>query len=117
MNGPTIGAQASTPARFGDDMPRVDPGNAGNSYLVYKLLVNARNHPESGEDEGVPDPWLGGMSPAGPPSLDELSRLRSWFVRGDPMPIDGRLVPGEMRAIVRWVLQGAHMPACSIEAP
>ena len=116
MTGPSVAATSTIPARFGDDMPRLDPHSAGNSYLVYKLLVNAGNHPSVGEAQREPDPWLGGevgLSPAERPSPEETARLRSWFVRGEPMPLNGRLEPDEMRAIVRWVLRGAATPACS----
>jgi hypothetical protein len=113
MTGPSVAAPVTNPSRFGDDMPRLEPGNAGNSYLVYKLLVHAGNHPATGETLDAPDPWLGGMAPPGPPPLAELSRLRSWFVRGEPMPLGGHLGPDEMRAIVRWVLQGAPTADCA----
>lgn len=110
LTGPSVGPAASNSLRLGDDMARIDPGNAGNSYLVYKLLVNPGNHPEAGE-EGK-DPWLGGLSSPGPPPREELERLRSRFVRGEPMPLGGQLRPDEMRSIVRWILQGANTPEC-----
>ncbi len=110
LTGPSVGALSANPRRFGDDMPRIDPGNAGNSYLVYKLLVNPDNHP--GQEERGDDPWLGGLPPPGPAPVEELSRLRSWFVRGEPMPPQANLSPDEMRAIVRWIMQGAPAPDC-----
>jgi len=109
--GASVGAPVANARRFGDDMPRVDPGNAGNSYLVYKLLINGANHPATGETLDD-DPWLGGLPPPGPPSWQELSRLRSWFVQGEPMPRGGHLSSGQMRSVVRWILQGAETPAC-----
>lgn len=113
MTGASVSAPASNPRRFGDDMPRLDPGNPGNSYVVYKLLVNPNNHPATGETLDEPDRWLGELPPPGPPSLQEISRLRSWFVRGEPMPLGGQLHPDEMRSLVRWVLGGAQTPACA----
>ncbi len=113
MTGPSVAAPVTNPSRFGDDMPRLEPGNAGNSYLVYKLLVQESNHPAAGETVDAPDPWLGGIAPSGPPPREELSRLRAWFVRGEPMPLGGHLEPDEMRAIVRWILQGAPTPDCA----
>jgi len=112
MTGLVVSTVTTTPIRFGDDMPRVDPGNAGNSYLVYKLLVNLGNHPSGGEDSPADDPWLAGLSSPGPASADEISRLRNWFVRGEPMPPNGSLATVEMRAIVRWILRGAAVSMC-----
>lgn len=112
LHGATVGAPVSNARRFGDDMPRLDPGNPGNSYLVYKLLVNPANHPVAGETSDEPDPWWGGLPPPGPPPPEELSRLRAWFVQGVPMPPGGSLSPAQMRAVVRWVMQGAETPAC-----
>ena len=113
MTGPSVGGTSDLPHRFGDDMPRVDPGSAGNSYLVYKLLVNRDNHPDPGEAESDSDPWLGGISSPGPSSSLEIDRLRSWFVRGKPMPMNGHLEPNQMRSVVRWVLQGAPVTFCA----
>ncbi|MCL2822594.1 MAG: hypothetical protein FWD57_01260 [Polyangiaceae bacterium] len=124
MRGSSVSALSSSPPRFGDDMPRLDPTNAGNSYVVYKLLVNPANHPGGGGQPDVdptdadpaegPDPWLGGLTPIDGPPVDEISRLRSWFVTGEPMPLTGHLSPSEMRSIVRWILQGANMPECGL---
>jgi hypothetical protein len=113
MRSATMGGVSSASYRFGDDMPRLDPGNAGNSYLVYKLLVNPENHPDEVDVAEEPDPWLGGITPPASPSLDELERLRSWFVRGEPMPLNAHLLPNETRAVVRWILLGAPVSSCA----
>lgn len=110
LRGASVGAPAAEARRFGEDMPRLDPLNAGNSYVVYKLLVNEANHP--GQGEAGDDPWLGGLAPPGPPPSEELERLRRWFVQGEPMPPGGRLRPEEMRSLVRWILRGAEIRAC-----
>lgn len=91
-------------------MPRVDPGSAGNSYLVYKLIINEGNHGADGELGD--DPWLGGIDSRRPVPSTEIKRLRSWFVRGDPMPPFGHIQPIETRAVVRWILGGAPTHVC-----
>jgi hypothetical protein len=106
-----VGVLSAGGEELGRNMPRIDPRNAGNSYVVYKLLVNPMNHPPA-EEPGVADPWLGGVRPPGSPPSAELSRLRRAFVRGEPMPPDGALQPAQMRAIVRWILQGAEVTEC-----
>jgi hypothetical protein len=78
--GDTTGVAAQDPARFGANMPIIDPGRPDNSYLMYKLLIGPEPYaPSAGED-----------CPAGErcdvPAAAELERLRSWFVRGEPMP-------------------------------
>ena len=99
----------ASPARFGRTMPLIDPGNPGNSYLVYKLLINPLNHPRS---DGALPGWLD----------DELGRLRNAFAIGLPMPAqsasspasglasddpDGVLSHQHAEAIAAWIANGA----------
>ena len=82
------------PARFGRAMPIIDPGSAGNSYLMYKVMA----HPDfltlsNGE-----------LDPA------EQQRMRSTLVVGMPMPA----VPfsslsklQQYEALSAWIAQGA----------
>jgi len=84
--GDTTGVAAQDPARFGANMPIIDPGRPDNSYLMYKLLIGPEPYaPVAGED-CPPD------ERCDVPAAEELERLRSWFVRGEPMP---RLLPEE----------------------
>lgn len=78
--GDTTGVADQDPVRFGANMPILDPGRPDNSYLMYKLLIG-------------PEPYApveGDACPPGDrcdmPAAAELERLRSWFVRGEPMP-------------------------------
>jgi hypothetical protein len=78
--GDTTGVAEQDPVRFGANMPIIDPGRPDNSYLMYKLLIGTEPYaPAAGEpcpdDERCDSP---------PP--DEIERLRSWFVHGEPMP-------------------------------
>ncbi len=78
--GDTTGVAAQGPARFGANMPVIDPGRPDNSYLMYKLLIGSEPYiPLAGEDCPPDDRCE-------VPAADELERLRSWFVRGEPMP-------------------------------
>jgi hypothetical protein len=66
------------PLRFGRAMPLIDPGNPGNSYLMYKVLANDLTFlltPDL-EDAASLDPAL----------LEEIDRLRASVVVGLPMP-------------------------------
>ena len=77
------------PSRFGVQMPRIDPGSPGNSYLMYKLLRSPKNFELTGNSDvcvtahRVPLP----DGQCLPPSEAESARLREWFVRGQPMPL------------------------------
>jgi hypothetical protein len=69
------------PARFGRAMPIVDPGNSGNSYLMYKLLANPLNYLRTSDgiladEDGNDYSAFGG----------EIDRLRKTVVVGLPMP-------------------------------
>jgi hypothetical protein len=99
-----LGEHAATPddGRFGRTMPIVPTdGNAGNSYLLYKLLVNPTL---------VLDPPL---------DAAEANRLRSAFVTGAPMPdAPGPknalvvLKPADVATLRDWVLERAPTHAC-----
>jgi hypothetical protein len=115
MTGPSVSATSSNPERFGVNMPRLDPGNPGNSYVIYKLLVNPNNHPAPGQTMDPPDPWLGPLPAADPAPAEEITQLRHRFVRGEPMPPEGQLMPKEMRSVIRWLLSGAATPSCTTQ--
>ncbi len=100
--------------RFGLGMPRIDAGQPNNSYLLYKLLVKPDNYRNNA---GNPDKCdtahrveLGGDCE---PSAEEIERMRSWFVMGDPMPRRGystdtaSLFRWKLRGIQSWIRAGA----------
>jgi hypothetical protein len=118
---------------FPAGMPIIDPGNPGDSYLIYKLLL-----PD--EDGSVPDaggasisytPCSGSITPPfdyGPgasfASPDEAARL-SAHVQGRRMPWGNFLAGGdidlqatpltldEIERIRLWIAQGAQVDDCS----
>lgn len=111
LHGPSVsGVVSSNPTRFGVNMPRLDPYNPGNSYLVYKLLINERNHPTIEDSSGESDCWIGSLLPTAQPLDAELDRLRNRLIVGGAMPPDGVLTPWQMRALVRWIIAGAAVP-------
>ncbi|AUX22110.1 hypothetical protein SOCEGT47_026110 [Sorangium cellulosum] len=109
-----------SPDRFGTAMPLIDPGNPGNSYLLYKILIG----------QNAVDPTL---SPDQAEQLrDEVDRLRAGFVMGMPMPptgasfklfasdpADPSLVPhvDGMDILTAWILNGAEPRDCSAAPP
>lgn len=88
------------PDPFGRRMPLIDPGNPGNSYLLYKLILSPENHVE-------------------PPPEAEVRRLRAAAVPGLPMPASitgpgGGMVAGDVEAsqlqldrLSAWIANGA----------
>lgn len=111
-------------SRFGVRMALIQPGSPGGSYLLYKLLRNPENYEPCGAVGRGPfctdaDPHVS-SHPALPlgkrqtvaPSAEELTRLREWFVRGDPMPLDPRGVGlnvglDGLRAVSAFIADGA----------
>lgn len=112
-------------ARFGVRMALIDTGEAGPgaSYLLYKLLRNPLNYEPCTHGSG---PFCTDDSPELSshrllplhrhqtlrPTQDELTRLREWFVRGEPMPLDpnnqGLSVGlGGLRAVSAFIAAGA----------
>jgi len=86
--GAAVGVPLQDPARFGLQMPIIDPGQPANSYLLYKLLRGEFSHWLGPDDPGrCSSRYSVGLGPdCVPPPADELTRLREWFVRGAPMP-------------------------------
>ncbi|TKD04359.1 Ig-like domain-containing protein [Polyangium fumosum] len=87
------------PRRFGRAMPHVDPGNAGNSYLLYKMLAG---------------PIYTRMDAAKGLAPGEIDRLRASVVVGLPMPpYDLYAAPeASLEALSAWITTGAETPAC-----
>jgi hypothetical protein len=108
--GATTGVTNEAPLRFGVNMPIIDPERPDNSYLLYKLLLR----PEAYEPSpGVADDCAA-ATPCDAPDPAELERLRTWFVRGSPMPATE---PGqsfvhhaEAALLERYIVTGAACP-------
>lgn len=114
------GPSAPQAPRFGVRMALIEPGSPGGSYLLYKLLLGARNFEPctSGSSElcrGAVEPPvsthpflpLAEGEMIAPPS-EELERLREWFVRGEPMPRGpGNVHLEGLRALSSFIEAGA----------
>ncbi|HET7539243.1 MAG TPA: Ig-like domain-containing protein, partial [Polyangiaceae bacterium] len=117
-----VGPALQSPPRFGVQMNIVDPGSPATSYLLYKLLRKPENFStptdrsqcQTGHHTPVSD------LDCQPPPEDELTRLREWWVLGDPMPKDARSPTGEtiplattredLVRISTWITNGAACP-------
>ena len=109
--GPVAGRPLVAPPRFGVGMPRIDPGNPGTSYLLYKLLRNPGSFRDctSLHRAAMPVRGCAGPSPA------ELDRLRDWSVPLDPMPPGSASLPGglaDLQLLQSFILGGADTSAC-----
>lgn len=117
--GPYPDIPMEDPPRVGVQMPVVDPGRPGNSYLMYKLLESTDNF------AAPPDPCATryrvplAQGACLPPTAAERTRLAEWFVQGQPMPLPRtadahpHLEQSDLRAIQRWILAGAHLDGCT----
>jgi hypothetical protein len=104
-----IGEHADQPQaaadRFGRAMPIISPQAAGNSYLLYKIVIGA--------DTTTHVPYVDDQ--------EEAQRLRDAFVVDDPMPLPNgamALMPSQMNkdwlgTLSKWIQIGAPMPPCS----
>jgi hypothetical protein len=115
--GGKTGVPLQNPARFGVQMPIIDPGRPDNSYLLYKLIRKPENFDttDAAEIEGLCQTrYQFGILPGDPcvpPPEDESTRLREWFVRNEPMPLGPRRITRhELRRIQAWIVGGAKCP-------
>jgi len=98
-----------SPQRFGRAMPLIDPGNPGNSYIMYKMLANPLNHLRlSGAlDEGLAfeiDRLAGSVVVGLPMPAQSGSGLPQGFHGDDP---EGRKSFQQMQLISAWIAHGA----------
>jgi len=125
------GVPAVDATRFGARMALVAPGLPGASYLLYKLLLNPDSYlacdrgSEVALCETPGDPCVSTHAAlpladgecVAPPE-EELTRLREWFVRGEPMPrpnsqgARGNVRLQGLRALSAFIASGAD---CSKE--
>ncbi|WP_437281814.1 hypothetical protein WME90_15055 [Sorangium sp. So ce375] len=108
----------TSPERFGRAMPLIDPGNPGNSYLLYKILIG-----QIALDPSLPADEAEKLR-------QETERLQAAFVVGMPMPPppskplfrfhpqapDDRSVTPYVDGIdilSAWILDGAEPRDCS----
>ena len=111
----------ASPGRFGRAMPLIDPGNPGNSYLLYKILIG-----QSAIDPSLP-------AEAAEKLRQETERLQAAFVVGTPMPPpparpalgfypegpdDQNVIPyvDGMDILSAWIVNGAVPRDCSAPA-
>jgi hypothetical protein len=116
--GDRVGAPFDAPRRFGVAMPRIEPANPHNSYLLYKLLLLPENAAPCASAACAPFAGLPGADDCD--VLPELERRRvaEWFVLGDPMPLprdpsgarhpEATLDCATLRALTRWIATGAR---------
>jgi hypothetical protein len=114
----TLKGQDSTtvledPARFGAQMPIIDPQRPFNSYLIYKLLVSSDNY-RTQDGYACDSVYSDDLTQQAchMPAREEQDRLRNWWVVGEPMPAGGypldRVDPyAALRNLERWVAHGA----------
>src|SRR5262249_32065299 len=81
-----------SPLRFGHAMPVIEPGNPGNSYLLYKLLISP--HAQTGS---------------------EVHPLREGLVVGMWMPprTIAPTPPTDVENVSTWIAQGAKPAICN----
>ena len=93
------------PARFGVQMPILDRGMPGNSYLFYKLLIDPRAYAETCESR-YSAPLTGCIAPP----KEEVERARGWFIHGEPMPSsEDALSVDDLLVLQRWIAGGAPL--------
>jgi len=92
------------PARFGRAMPIIDPQNAGNSYMLYKLMAHSTYADTVGEVDRA-----------------EVARMRNALVVGMQMPATatpqlrerkGTPSLNDYDTLSAWISQGASAPNC-----
>ncbi|HEU4534559.1 MAG TPA: hypothetical protein VFS00_10595 [Polyangiaceae bacterium] len=121
LTGPSVVAVQRTGPVFGVNMPRIDPGNPGTSYLLYKMLLRPDAYEPAG-DLALP-PSLAPPPLAGEARLGDAERqaARETFVSGAPMPPEGP-APGleRLRLLQAWIASGAPLEddaACPTACP
>jgi hypothetical protein len=114
--GPRSGEATPAPRIFALDMPVVDAGNPGNSWLVYKVLSGAFGTRAAAPTCGVPAVLAApAITAAGPASASARERLSSQMVGRSMPPAAGEnaLTWDETRRLSLWIAQGAIVDNCA----
>lgn len=131
--GATAGAGGPPYPKFGIDVPIIDPGDPGNSWVMYKLLLAPRPTVDGGILDGTNCGGVAVPPTTGPSPLtawvemsdDERARLSN-YVLGNQMPYppapgkDDRsqnLTLDELERIRAWIAEGATVDDCSSCTP
>ncbi|HEX7600197.1 MAG TPA: hypothetical protein VF316_01285 [Polyangiaceae bacterium] len=111
--GPRSGAGRPAGNFFPVDMPLIDPGNPGNSFLLYKLLLTPPPSDGRPEKSCTPSPYLLPETNVASGLADgERSRLGD-YVLGLPMPASGAgLDETQLERLRLWIAQGANVESC-----
>lgn len=111
-NGATGGRILVDPDRFGVGMAIIAPGDPASSYLLYKVLVNTGSYAPDGCTTVHDVPLPNGTCVV--PTTEEVSRMRDWFVKMDPMPPPrfGTLTLPDLRLVQEYIRAGAPLDGC-----
>jgi hypothetical protein len=99
---------------FGVDMPLIDPGNPGNSFLLYKLIrrpagPNEQRAPATKCTAATVPTWDVASSP-----IDAELESLSTVIPGRAMPLSGEALSAqELDRLRLWIEQGAPIEACT----
>jgi hypothetical protein len=124
LTGPSVSAAQRTGPVFGLNMPRIDPGYPGTSYLLYKLLLRDDGYSPAGDlalPPSLAPPPLAGDDVVRAGIADDLRDARERFLLGRPMPPEGP-APGleRVRLLQAWIASGAPLDddgACPSACP
>lgn len=116
IRGPSTTSAYASPPLFGVNMPLIDSGNPGNSYVVYKMLSlgGLGDVPVAYAASESPRFPVDAALPGGGRAIEDLQRLQSVFVAGEAMPPGGMDVD-DIRTIQRWIQEGAPPADASCE--
>jgi hypothetical protein len=101
------GTMSELPARFGMNMPVIEPGEPAMSFLLYRMLFGRDAYRNAS-----------GQFEVAPPSTKELSFATTWFGATGPMPPPSVGFPKDVspveltRVIETWIRDGADTDAC-----
>jgi hypothetical protein len=109
FTGPSSTDAPKNPNLFGVNMPIIDPGNPGNSFLLFKAMIRPDNYEtNTGDDQKqlTSDQPVGGEKT---PSEAEIVRLENGFVKGQPMPVFQSIGIHQLRTLQAWIAAGAPL--------
>ncbi|MFO0660814.1 MAG: Ig-like domain-containing protein [Polyangiaceae bacterium] len=109
----TLSAPSSTeapenPAIFGKNMPLIDPGNPGNSYVLWKMILSAKTYQNVSCDGGkTPATTCEPVDGVASPSAEDLVRMQNSFLMGEAMPLGFAVGWSDIQTMQAWIAAGA----------
>lgn len=108
VSGPSSVEAVENPPVFGKNMPLIDPGNPGNSYILWKMILNGKTYKSVTCDTArTPATTCQPVDGVAAPNQADLERMQGAFLMGEAMPLGFPVGWSDIQTVQAWITAGA----------